>query len=132
MKTIWYRLSGWSQQTFGSDEERSHKGPLRHLRREVEEAIEVEDSPDLLEELVDCLLLVFDAARRSGHTWADLEQACHDKLTKNAQRQYGPPDDEGVSEHVRVRVLELRQTTPRSPTQLGAAVPEVQWPKKSE
>ena len=59
---FWDALAEWSQATFGTDAERGAIGPLKHLEKEAREAQEALDPI----EIADCLLLVFDAARRSG------------------------------------------------------------------
>ena len=87
----------WSQRTFGPDTVASCRGPLNHLKREAQEAI---DTPQDVTEFADCLLLVMDASRRAGHTLFDLIEAARRKQQICLQRKYGPPDAEGVSVHV--------------------------------
>lgn len=96
---VWEVQRQWSDHTFGTPDERGPYGPLDHLRKEVEEAI---TSPDDVEEFADLHLLVWDAARRAGHTYWQLKQAVINKLAKNQRRKW--PDASGVVgvvEHVR-------------------------------
>jgi hypothetical protein len=103
MRQLWEDLAIWSQRTFGPDSERDYVGPLYHLHREVDEALAA-PVEDLAEELADCLLLVLDAARRAGLTFDEFRITASTKLRKNEDRTYGPPDHEGVSEHIRTLV----------------------------
>ena len=86
----------WSQKTFGT--ERGPEGPLNHLKRECQEAI---DSPGDIMEFGDMWLLLSDAASRAGFTMSQVVFAAHIKLGINKNREWGPIDSEGVSEHVR-------------------------------
>lgn len=72
---FWDQLSNWSQQTFGSDSERGHIGPLKHLAKEIKE---VRENPGDLEEYADMVFLIFDASRRAGNTFQ--QTASHDPL----------------------------------------------------
>lgn len=110
MDDLWHDLAVWSQRTFGTDKERGPVGPLKHLRKEADEALEAavelsgpwpirEDS--LEEELADCLMLVLDAARRSGVGLWDLVDAARRKLAVNKTRTYPKPVGDEPSEHVR-------------------------------
>jgi hypothetical protein len=57
------KLTDWSEKTFGPAALRSPFGPLKHAMKEVEEAIL---APGDIEEYVDILHLLFDAAWRAG------------------------------------------------------------------
>jgi hypothetical protein len=85
VQNFWDTHALWSQQTFGSDAERGPIGPLKHLEKE---ACDCQDAPDDLEEKADCLLLIFDATRRSGRTLAELMEAAEAKLEKNKKREW--------------------------------------------
>ena len=100
LSEFWDCLAEWSQATFGNDNVRGPSGPLKHLAKEVQEAIV---KPDDLEEYADLLLLVFDSCRRAGFTFEDLRQASNVKLKVNRARIWGPPSasDEPI-EHVRL------------------------------
>jgi hypothetical protein len=93
---FWDALSKWSQATFLTDAQRGPIGPLKHLAKEVGEVIQ---EPSDLEEYVDCLFLVFDACRRAGFTYADLERGVWAKLEKNKLRKWPPCKPDGISEH---------------------------------
>lgn len=99
---IWDRLSLWSQQTFGSDEDRGPDGALAHLAREVEE---VRAEPADLIEYADCYILLTDALRRAGFEYEDLLSAVEAKLAINRLREWSKPDAQGVSVHVKERPI---------------------------
>jgi hypothetical protein len=79
----------WSEKTFGPNDVRGAKGPLMHLELEVQEAIKAIGTPELLEELADCLFLIVDATWRSGYWTSDLLSAAMAKLDKNKSREWG-------------------------------------------
>ncbi len=78
--------SEWSQATFGSDSERGPMGALKHLEKEARECQEAVGTPELREELADCLLLLLDASRRAGIKPMQLVEAAQAKMVKNKQR----------------------------------------------
>lgn len=59
----------WSDKTFGPVEEAGPVPPLKHLRKEVDETLANLNDPM---EWADMLLLLIDAARRNGITFAQL------------------------------------------------------------
>ena len=68
---FWNERAEWSIATFGPVDERGPMGPVLHLKEEVDEALEhLNNSPydksKFVEELVDCLFLIEDAAMRVG------------------------------------------------------------------
>lgn len=89
-------LAEWSDQQFGYN--RSPIRPIKHLQREVEELLQ---SPDDPMEYADCLLLIIDAFRMAGGNADELIKYGFQKLEINRQRQWGTPDADGVTEHVR-------------------------------
>lgn len=99
LEEFWDAHAEWSQATFGSDQERGPAGPLKHLAKEVNEALA---NPTDIEEYADCLFLIFDATRRAGFTYEDLRIAVNEKLKVNKARKWQKPTnaDEPV-EHVR-------------------------------
>lgn len=98
-EALWDDHAEWSQETFGPDRKRGPLGPIKHLQREVEELLA---APDDREEYADCLLLIFDAARRAGMASGDLVIEAHAKLAKNRTRKWNPnPDPDGFTEHER-------------------------------
>lgn len=95
---FWNSQAEWSQATFGTDAERGPMGPLKHLAKEVAEAMK--DPTDLME-FVDCLFLVCDATRRAGFRVDDLMAAAWQKLEINKARQWSKPTSDEPVEHVR-------------------------------
>lgn len=89
--------SQWADETFGTPSERGPLGPLRHLKEEVEEVLA---APDDLLEYVDCIFLLFDAARRAGFSYEELLQGCYRKLEINKARKWGPKTRDGAVKHV--------------------------------
>lgn len=103
---FWCLLKDWSEPTFGSDSERGPKGPLKHLEKEVKEALISAESPDgvaLKGEIVDCLFLVFDSARRAGMNYDELLDKAFIKLEINKLREWNRSegDSEQPIEHTR-------------------------------
>lgn len=95
---IWNFLEDWSQRTFGTDVERGPIGPLKHLKKEADEAIA---HPQDIMEYADCLFLLFDATRRAGFTLQQLWDAALDKSSVLVKRTYPKPTTDEPSEHVR-------------------------------
>ena len=103
----------WSNKQFGLPSARGGEGPRAHLRKELLEvekaltnhdAINVGpgDAPDsVIEESADCVMLLFDAARRDGCSFRRLIHACWDKLEVNQRREWQEPNADGSVEHVR-------------------------------
>ena len=91
----------WSQKTFGSDSERGPKGALLHLEKEAREAVEAIGTDALVEELADCQLLIWDAARRAGIKPMRLLDAAIEKQRKNMARQWPVPSPDMPVEHIR-------------------------------
>jgi hypothetical protein len=104
MLTLFVGHREWSFATFGPPSFKGPKGPLSHLRKESEEAHDEPDPEEQKVEIVDCLLLVFDAAHRVGMNFAEVCQVAREKLAVNKQRQWpdwrGTDPDEPI-EHVR-------------------------------
>lgn len=110
----------WSTEAFGSSPPRGPTGPLKHLAKEVPEALEAvaevervrtehfrprayqEDiRQKLLMELVDCYFLVCDAVWRAGFGPTELRQALGRKLQVNRQRKWPPMAPDQAVEHDR-------------------------------
>jgi hypothetical protein len=105
---LWDEIGEWSNRVFGDETARGPIGPLNHLAREAKEAVSEAEgvatggASDHLEvELSDCLILVFDAARRAGMTPMSLVGTALEKMEVNRGRVMGEPDEEGVIEHRR-------------------------------
>ena len=108
-RVFWNKHAEWSQATFGTDQERGPLGALKHLEKEAREAqhevnpdITAASSPELREEIADCLFLTLDSARRAGLTLDTLLDEAYKKLEVNKTRTWAKPTkaDEPV-EHVR-------------------------------
>lgn len=101
---FWDEQAEWSQATFGTDQERGPIGPLKHLAKEVQEALaEIEqngDHADIVMELADCQFLIFDAARRYGITHGTLFATCFSKLEINKKREWNVSVKDQPCEHV--------------------------------
>lgn len=89
----------FSLKTFGSAKDRPFSGPLNHLKREIDEAIESGD----ISEFADMFLLLIDGFhRRFPSNNADsMIAAARKKLEINKARKWGKMDSEGVSEHIK-------------------------------
>jgi hypothetical protein len=99
-RNFWFQQSRWSQETFGSDQERGPRGPILHLVKEVKEVLDALNEVSghaydsgykfpVQMELVDCFFLVTDAARRSGLTYEDFMNLVFKKLEINKKRNWG-------------------------------------------
>lgn len=91
----------WSQATFGADTERGPMGALKHLEKEARECQDAVGTPELLEEMADCLLLLIDASRRARFSPTQLVEAALEKLEKNKRRTWPKPTSDEPVEHVR-------------------------------
>lgn len=78
---------------------RDYRGPLRHLKKEVDEAIESGEE----EEFSDILLLLFSSYRLRfpNNSPDDLLKAAYLKLTACEGREWGKMNKEGFQEHIR-------------------------------
>ena len=86
----------WQWETFGPGY--NPLPSLHHLKKEVQEAI---DEPHNLEEYADIFLMTLAAVDRAGFDLPDLLKAAKDKFIICKQRKWGPPDENGVCEHIR-------------------------------
>lgn len=102
-------VGGWALETFG--------GPERvvpcavHMRREAQEVFDAacrmtivspyDDATVRAELAEECADLVILAMAMSAHAGFDLEAAFRKKMLENLDRQWNPPDHEGVIEHKR-------------------------------
>lgn len=101
MARFWDEQAEWSQATFGTDQERGPLGPLKHLEKEAREAIDELDPARRHVEIVDCLFLTVDAARRSGLTYDRFLQLANEKLAINKARRWGAKSGDEPTEHIR-------------------------------
>lgn len=85
----------WAQGTFPAQ---TIVAKIKHLRKEVDELLE---NPTDRSELADCFLLLLDIARKNNMTASDLFEASVAKFRINQMRKWGPPDEDGICEHVR-------------------------------
>lgn len=89
------RIREWADATFPSATIASH---LRHMRKEIDEA---EADPRDVSEWADLLIMTLYGAALGMHTFGELIAATEAKHEVNVKRQWGPPDEHGVVEHVR-------------------------------
>lgn len=99
LKDFWDAHGVWSEATFGTTAERGPLGPLKHLAKEVQEAIE--DTGDTIE-MIDCLFLIFDALRRSGLTHDEVVDLCFHKLEINKKRKWPKTSPTEPAEHIKL------------------------------
>lgn len=88
----------WSQETFGSDEERDCIGPLEHLKKEIEE---VKQNPADVTEWADMFLLYLDGLRRAGIGFPMMLEVARRKHEHNKTRKWNKAENGKPSEHVR-------------------------------
>ncbi|ERP95719.1 hypothetical protein Q669_29565 [Labrenzia sp. C1B10] len=88
----------WSDATFGPRSERGPISSLKHLKKEVDEAL---NDPHEVEEYADMMFLLLDAAHRAGFDCFDVHGAMVDKLPVLLKRDYPKTAPEEVSEHIR-------------------------------
>lgn len=112
-------ISKWANEIFSDGEFDAYRTVriVRHLKKEVPELIHAldrdssgtiiskdadmcgEDYEAVKEEFADCFMLLLDAAVNYGFTANALIKETHKKLKINKKRQWGKPDENGVSEH---------------------------------
>lgn len=73
----------FSKKTFGPD--KRTQGVIAHIRKEL---VEIEATPDDLEEWIDVVMLALDGAWRHGHTPEEIVAALTLKLDKNERRSW--------------------------------------------
>lgn len=100
MYGLFETVQSWSRRTFGPAYERGPVGPLKHIKKEVDEALA---EPQDIVEYADILILLFDATWRAGFTEQDLLEAANEKLVKIATREYPKVADGEVCEHDRTK-----------------------------
>lgn len=93
--------STWSLGTFGSIVERGPMGPLKHLEKEARECQAAVGTPELPEELADCLIIWLDAINRAGLKPSQMVEIAQAKMAKNRQRSWPKPTSDEPVEHVR-------------------------------
>lgn len=99
-RDIYAAHAEWSRETFGDDGERGPQGPLKHLIKEAEEAMENPSDPH---EFADCMFLTMDAARRAGHDVNALLFAMAEKLDILKTRSYKKVPDGQPSFHIKTK-----------------------------
>ncbi|MEM8849273.1 MAG: dATP/dGTP pyrophosphohydrolase domain-containing protein [Pseudomonadota bacterium] len=90
--------AAWSDMTFGTPEARGPIGSLKHLAKEVQEAL---DHPYDASEYADLFLLVLDSSRRAGISPLGLVAQAFAKLDANMLRDWPVDEDDEPVEHVR-------------------------------
>lgn len=107
LEEVFLKGGEFSNKTFGVN--RSFIGPLNHLKKEIKEVIESNNSDihdphnGALMEFADCLLLLLDAfrLRHPDLTPQDLLRTCLNKIKINEKREWGKPNSDGSVEHIR-------------------------------
>ena len=100
----------WSDRTFGTNH-KSVIGKINHLREEIDE-LEAEilktfDAPKVIEttnlhaEIADVNLLWLDIVALLGLTVNELNKESVKKFKEVQAREYGKPDENGVSRHIK-------------------------------
>lgn len=93
--------SAWSQRTFGTDGERGPKGPLKHLKKEINECLDMHKRGELDPgEYGDLLILTLDSSRRAGLAVQDLVGAAIDKMNVNQARDWPAPTLENLDKPI--------------------------------
>ena len=85
----------WASKTFDAKRPES---TIKHLEKETRELLA---QPYDLQEYADVGILWLNAASKAGFTVKDLIAAMIVKHSENKMRKWGPPDKDGVCEHVR-------------------------------
>ena len=110
LEDIIYMIGQWSEETF---KKQSSVSKLKHLQKEVVELIEEceKDRNDALTsininlEFADCFILLLDAARKEGLNAEDILITIAHKMKINKERKWGPPDKDGVVQHIREETI---------------------------
>ena len=99
MREDWQELqndiANWSTYQF------PHQNPhskITHLRSEL---VELDEDPTDVMEYADCFMLLIDTARLVGYDMSDIYKALREKLEINKNREWGEPDEHGVSYHIK-------------------------------
>jgi len=87
-------IGEFTDKTFGKSTTASK---MAHLKQEADEV--VADPQDILE-WADCMILLFDAARREGFSTDELYHGMQKKLGINKKRKWGQAGTDGVVRHV--------------------------------
>lgn len=95
--TLRNRHAWWSTRTFGPDDEIGPVGPMKHLMKEAQEAVDAVNDPV---EYADCLLLLLDGIRRAGLTLEQVVASAHEKMKINELRTWPAPEDGEPREHL--------------------------------
>jgi Protein of unknown function (DUF550) len=86
----------WAEKTFPGQ---PIEAKIKHLKKEVE--LELLVKPSDISEMADCLLLLLDIAGKQQVDAHTLFEAAVAKFRINQARAWGPPDADGVCEHIR-------------------------------
>lgn len=89
------RCGEWADATFAPEGDYRGGSIVAHLAREV---IELAEDPRDMEEIADCILLLWHLAHQNN---GDLHAAVAHKFAINQERTWGTPDAAGVVEHIR-------------------------------
>ena len=100
VNTLQVYVGMWAYSTFPGA---TSKSIVAHLKKEVAEldsAIESNEHADIAEESADCLLLLYHLAHKNNFS---LILEAEKKMAGNEKRTWGPPDKDGVREHIEDR-----------------------------
>lgn len=96
LDAVLYDVVEWARLAFGrARTPQRHRAKAIHLLKEAQELAE---DPSDAEEMADVLMILAHLAADQG---VNLAVAVREKLAVCRQRQWGPPDADGVVEHVR-------------------------------
>jgi hypothetical protein len=98
LRAVYQRHRQWSDETFGTRDQKGPIGPLKHLKDECDEAME---NPNDISEFVDLQFLVWDSAYRAGHDLRALTDGCEQKMPILLARKYPQVPDGMPSFHIK-------------------------------
>lgn len=93
LKTFAAEVTEWASRTFPG------QTPASKAEHLLDEAGELKDDPSNGEEMADVLILLLNLAEMHG---LDLLEEARKKMAINRTRTWGPPDERGVCNHIKV------------------------------
>lgn len=93
-------ITKWQNKTFGQAVALSK---IAHLAEELQELVNdlKSGNKDKRLEFADCFILLFGAAASDGMSYEKILEAIEEKMLINYQRKWGPPNENGVVNHIR-------------------------------
>lgn len=89
-------VAEWQDVTLGDVE--TFDGILNHLKKEVDE---IRGQPGDVSKFADAYILLNVAAKKAGHSMSSVLSASVTKHKINLKRDWGPPNEDGFSEHIK-------------------------------